>query len=108
MNIERVEIENFGPYYGKQVVELGQHRVEGTCDWKPGMRQATASGNGQSLGLIVARDGLDWLITTHGRTHRARVLPARLAPLEVQVEPPRVHAVGARPPGNHRRNSCAT
>jgi hypothetical protein len=52
---------------------VDQHRVEGTCDWLPGMRTATASGNGQTLGLIVAREGLDWLITTHGRrTARAR------------------------------------
>jgi len=60
-------------------------RVEGTCDWLPGMRQATASGNGQTLGLVVARRGLDWLITTHGRTHRARVLPARLAALAARM-----------------------
>ena len=42
---------------------------------------ATASGNGQTLGLKVAREGLDWMITTHGRRHRARAIPARLAPL---------------------------
>jgi propionyl-CoA carboxylase alpha chain len=64
---------------------VDQHRVEGTCDWQPGMRQATASGNGQMLGLIVAREGLDWLITTHGRTHRARALPARLAALAARM-----------------------
>ncbi|HEY6815264.1 MAG TPA: acetyl/propionyl/methylcrotonyl-CoA carboxylase subunit alpha [Croceibacterium sp.] len=64
---------------------VDQHRVEGTCDWQPGMRQATASGNGQTLGLIVARQGLDWLITTHGRTHRARALPARLGELAARM-----------------------
>jgi propionyl-CoA carboxylase alpha chain len=64
---------------------VDQHRVEGTCDWLPGMRQATASGNGQTLGLIVARQGLDWLITTHGRTHRARALPARLGELAARM-----------------------
>jgi propionyl-CoA carboxylase alpha chain len=64
---------------------VDQHRVEGTCDWLPGRRQATASGNGQTLGLIVARQGLDWLITTHGRTHRARALPARLGELAARM-----------------------
>ncbi len=61
------------------------HRVEGTCDWMPGMRMATATGNGRTLGVRVAREGLDWLITTHGATHRARALPARLAPLAARM-----------------------
>jgi len=64
---------------------VDQHRVAGTCDWLPGMRQATASGNGHTLGLVVARDGLDWLITTHGRTHIARALPTRLAALVAKM-----------------------
>ena len=64
---------------------VDQHRIEGTCDWMPGMRTATASGNGQTLGLVVERRGLDWLITTHGRAHRARALPARLAPLAARM-----------------------
>ncbi len=64
---------------------VDQHRVEGTCDWLPGMRVATATGNGETLGLQVARAGLDWLITTHGATHRARALPARLAPLAARM-----------------------
>src|SRR5690606_19857399 len=33
------------------------------------------------LGLRIARQGIDWLIATHGARHRARVLPARIAPL---------------------------
>src|SRR5690606_13712447 len=33
------------------------------------------------LGLIIERQGLDWLITTRGRRHRARALPARVMPL---------------------------
>ena len=60
-------------------------RIDGTCDWRPGMRTATASGNGETLGLKVAREGLDWLITTRGRTHRARVLPAHVAPLAAHM-----------------------
>jgi len=55
------------------------HRIDGTCDWQPGGRAAAATGNGQSLGLLVRRDGAHWRITTHGRKYRARVLPARLA-----------------------------
>src|SRR6187549_2953923 len=64
---------------------VDQQRIEGTCDWMPGMRTATASGNGETLGLMVARKGLDWLITTHGARHRARALPARLAPLAAHM-----------------------
>jgi len=64
---------------------VDRHRVEGTCDWQPGMRTATATGNGETLGLMVERRGTDWLITTHGATHRARALPARLAPLAAHM-----------------------
>ena len=67
------------------------HRVEGTCDWQPGTTVAAASGNGLSLGLRVARNGLTWLIGTHGALHRARVIPARLAPLAkhlIEKQPP--------------------
>jgi propionyl-CoA carboxylase alpha chain len=64
---------------------VDQHRVEGTCDWMPGMRTAAASGDGQELGLVVAREGLDWLVTTHGRRHRARALPSRLAALVAKM-----------------------
>jgi propionyl-CoA carboxylase alpha chain len=55
------------------------------------MRTATATGNGQRLGLRIARDGLDWLIVTRGARHRARVLPARIAPLAahmIEKQPP--------------------
>ena len=34
-----------------------------------------------SCRLIVRRDGAHWRITTHGATHRALVLPAKIAPL---------------------------
>jgi propionyl-CoA carboxylase alpha chain len=57
------------------------NRVEGTCDWQPGAAMATATGNGQKLGLIVKREGAHWRVTTHGATHRALVLPAKIAPL---------------------------
>ncbi len=55
-------------------------RVEGTCDWMPGMAQATATdGNGLRLGLIVERVGNQWKVTTRGAAHTALVLPLRLA-----------------------------
>jgi propionyl-CoA carboxylase alpha chain len=56
-------------------------RLDGQCDWQPGDAIATATGDGLKLGLIVRRDGVHWRLTTHGRTHRALVLPARIAPL---------------------------
>jgi propionyl-CoA carboxylase alpha chain len=55
-------------------------RIAGTCDWRPGMVQATATdGEGLSLGLIVERIGNQWKITTRGAAHTALVLPKRLA-----------------------------
>jgi len=68
------------------------NRIEGTCDWTPGDRTATATGpEDTELGLTVKRDGAHWQINTHGATHTARVLPARLAPLAehmIEKEPP--------------------
>ncbi|HEU4650143.1 MAG TPA: acetyl/propionyl/methylcrotonyl-CoA carboxylase subunit alpha [Croceibacterium sp.] len=81
----RIDGHDYEVTLGEGHAMVDQHRVEGTCDWMPGMRQATASGNGEALGLIVAREGLDWLITTHGRTHRARALPARLGELAARM-----------------------
>ena len=77
----RIDGHDYEVTLGEDHALVDQHRVEGTCDWMPGTRMATASGNGQTLGLKVAREGLDWMITTHGRRHRARAIPARLAPL---------------------------
>ncbi len=55
-------------------------RVEGNCDWLPGMSQATATtATGQTYGLIVERDGSHWIITTRGAATRALALPLRLA-----------------------------
>jgi propionyl-CoA carboxylase alpha chain len=59
-------------------------RVEGTCDWRPGMVQATATaqlGEGEELrlGLIVERIGNQWKVTTRGAAHTALALPLRLA-----------------------------
>ncbi len=59
-------------------------RVEGTCDWRPGMAQATATaklGEGEELrlGLIVERIGNQWKMTTRGAAHTALALPLRLA-----------------------------
>ncbi len=67
-------------------------RVEGTCDWLPGMVQAEATdGQGLKLGLIVERQGNQWMITTRGAQHTALVIPQRLArheSLMLEKEPP--------------------
>jgi propionyl-CoA carboxylase alpha chain len=67
-------------------------RVEGNCDWMPGMVEATATDpDGETYGLIVERDGAHWVITTRGRSNRALVLPLRLASHEsrmIEKEPP--------------------
>jgi propionyl-CoA carboxylase alpha chain len=59
-------------------------RVDGTCDWLPGMVQASATGkvgDGAEVrfGLIVERVGNRWKVTTRGAAHTALVLPLRLA-----------------------------
>jgi len=59
-------------------------RVDGTCDWLPGMVEATATGkvgDGEEVrfGLIVGRIGNRWKVTTRGAAHTALVLPLRLA-----------------------------
>ncbi len=59
-------------------------RVDGTCDWLPGMVQASATGkvgDGAEVrfGLMVERVGNRWKVTTRGAAHTALVLPLRLA-----------------------------
>ena len=59
-------------------------RVEGTCNWLPGMVLAEATGRvgdgpEHRLGLIVERQGNQWKVTTRGAGHTALVLPERLA-----------------------------
>ncbi len=74
---------------GKQFhVTLGEghavvdgHLVEGHCDWHPGMSIAHATGEEEQLGIKVSRQRNRWTLTTHGRTHETRVLPAYLAGL---------------------------
>ncbi|KPQ21594.1 MAG: propionyl-CoA carboxylase alpha subunit PccA, partial [Porphyrobacter sp. HL-46] len=67
-------------------------RVDGNCDWMPGMVQATATNEqGQRFGLIVEREGNRWRVTTRGAAHTALVLPLRLAAHEslmIEKEPP--------------------
>src|SRR5688500_8082516 len=81
----RIDGHDYEVTLGDGHAVVDEHRIEGTCDWQPGMRTATAIGNGQTLGLIVRREGLDWLVTTHGARHRARALPARLARLAARM-----------------------
>jgi len=81
----RIDGHDYAVTLGEGHAMVDQHKVEGTCDWLPGRRRATASGHGETLGLMVERRGLDWLLTTHGRRHRARALPARLAPLAAHM-----------------------
>ncbi|WP_299192186.1 acetyl/propionyl/methylcrotonyl-CoA carboxylase subunit alpha [uncultured Erythrobacter sp.] len=55
-------------------------KVEGNCDWMPGMVEAIATGaDGEKFGLLVEREGSHWIITTRGAATRALALPLRLA-----------------------------
>jgi propionyl-CoA carboxylase alpha chain len=73
--------------------------VEGTCDWMPGMRMASATANGLKFKLRVALKSGQWLLTTHGATHKARVLPAHVAPLAA-------HMIAKIPPDMSRFLLC--
>ncbi|MEL6542578.1 MAG: acetyl/propionyl/methylcrotonyl-CoA carboxylase subunit alpha [Pseudomonadota bacterium] len=54
-------------------------RVDGHCDWLPGMVEARATdAKGETYGLIVERDGNHWVITTRGAATRALALPLSL------------------------------
>ncbi|GAA0274524.1 acetyl-CoA carboxylase biotin carboxylase subunit [Alteraurantiacibacter aestuarii] len=75
------------------------HRIDGTCSWAPGMRLAEATGRTERLGLQVSRQRHRWTITTHGRRHHTRVLPARLAPLTQ-------HMLEKTPPDTSRLLIC--
>jgi propionyl-CoA carboxylase alpha chain len=56
-------------------------RIEGNCDWRPGMRIAHAIGGGFDIHIRVARKGSSWLLTTRGKTHRCHVLTTQVAHL---------------------------
>jgi propionyl-CoA carboxylase alpha chain len=81
----RLGANDFTVVLGDDHALVDGHRIEGTCDWQPGMHMAQATVNGLSLGIRVARKGCDWLLTTRGATHRARVLPAHIAPLAAHM-----------------------
>jgi propionyl-CoA carboxylase alpha chain len=83
--IVRIDQHDYAVTLGEGHAMVDQHRLDGICDWQPGMASATATGNGLDLGLGIARHGLTWLIGTHGALHRARVLPARIAPLATHL-----------------------
>jgi propionyl-CoA carboxylase alpha chain len=75
--------ERFEVTLGDGHAVVDRVRVEGTCNWLPGMVQAEATGkvgDGEEhkLGLIVERIGNQWKVTTHGVAHSALVLPLRL------------------------------
>ncbi len=84
--------ERFAVTLGEGHAVVDGVRVEGTCDWMPGMTQATATdGNGLRLGLIVERVGNQWKVTTRGAAHTVLVLPLRLArheSLMIEKTPP--------------------
>jgi len=79
--------ERFEVVLGEGHAKVDGVRVEGTCDWRPGMAQAEATGTVDGggelrLGLIVERQGNHWKVTTRGAAHSALVLPLRLAKAE--------------------------
>ncbi|PLK23724.1 acetyl/propionyl-CoA carboxylase subunit alpha [Porphyrobacter sp. TH134] len=76
--------ERFDVTLGEGHAVVGGVRVEGTCNWRPGMVQAEATGQigdgpEHKLGLIVERIGNQWKVTTRGAAHTVLALPQRLA-----------------------------
>jgi len=60
-------------------------RVEGTLRWEPGDRKATATANGATLTILVARRRGGWQLTTRGASHRIGTYPAHIAALSVHM-----------------------
>jgi propionyl-CoA carboxylase alpha chain len=81
----RLSDHDYDVVLGEGHAMVDGHRVEGTCDWQPGMRLASATMNGKSIGVRVARKNGQWLLTTQGATHKARVLPGHVAPLAAHM-----------------------
>ncbi len=59
---------------------VNDHRIEGTCDWSPGMRIMKATTNDDEIFVKIARSGGFWHYTTRGAIHKTRVLPSHVAP----------------------------
>jgi propionyl-CoA carboxylase alpha chain len=81
----RIDDQDYDVALGDDHAIVNGHRVEGTCDWRPGMRIAQAKINGLEIGIKVARQSGLWLLTTRGAIHQARVLPAHIAPLAAHM-----------------------
>jgi propionyl-CoA carboxylase alpha chain len=81
----RMHDHDYDVILGEGHAMVDGHRIEGTCDWMPGMHLASATGNGFDMGVRVARKDGHWLLTTRGATHKARVLPAHVAPLAAHM-----------------------
>ncbi|MDJ0977363.1 MAG: acetyl/propionyl/methylcrotonyl-CoA carboxylase subunit alpha [Erythrobacter sp.] len=79
-------------FLGEGHAVVDGHRIEGGCDWMPGMVEASAwHDDGERFGLIVERDGAHWEVTTRGATTRALALPLSLKEHEgrmIEKEPP--------------------
>jgi propionyl-CoA carboxylase alpha chain len=73
-------------------VELGEGhalvdgtRIEGTLHWEPGDRRATATANGATLTILVAKSRGGWRLTTRGASHKIGTYPAHIAALSVHM-----------------------
>jgi propionyl-CoA carboxylase alpha chain len=81
----RMHDRDYDVVLGEGHAMVDGHRVDGTCDWQPGMHLASATGNGFAISIRVARNNGHWLLTTRGATHKVRVLPAHIAPLAAHM-----------------------
>jgi propionyl-CoA carboxylase alpha chain len=77
----RIDEQQFHVELGEGHALVDGERIEGTMEWQPGDRAATATANGASYALIVDRQQGAWKITTRGASHRVAVYPAHVAAL---------------------------
>jgi propionyl-CoA carboxylase alpha chain len=81
----KIADHDFDVVLGDGHAMVNDERIEGTCDWQPGMTLCQATGNGLNLGIKVARKNGLWLLNTQGAAHKARVLPAHIAPFAAHM-----------------------
>ncbi len=75
----RIDGKDYDVALGEGHALVNGSRIEGTCNWRPGMNLAEATINGLNIGVKVVRKNGEWLLTTRGKTHICRALPAHVA-----------------------------
>ncbi len=81
----RIGKQDYNVVLGNGHAIVDSYRIDGLCNWLPGMTLAHVTGNGLEIDVRVEFKSGDWLLTTRGATHRAKTLPAHIAPLAAHM-----------------------